>query len=176
MIHARTKIVALIAFALFTAACIAYGAFFWVVSGHKERLGEERLRAAEAEAKKQSLSTLEATVLASAEERARIQEFVLADEDIIELLSLIERTGREQNVTVTTDSLIVNPRDEMFEELNMSLTLTGSFDSVMRMLRILEALPQQSRIPSLTLTKIVEEGQTEWEGRIELRVTKFTKL
>lgn len=176
MIHARTKIIAIISFSLFIVALLGYGTFFWVVEGHKEKLAEERLRVAEADAKRGALSTLEATVLASAEDRAKLNEFILKDEEIIELLSLIERTAKEQGTVVTTDSLTVSPIDDTFERLQVNLNVDGSFDGVMRMLRIIEALPQQSDIPRVGFTKYDEEGVVGWQASIDLQVTKFKKI
>ncbi len=174
MIHIRTKIIAAIALTFFMGTLFTYVIFFKKVEEHKGSLAEERLNAAKSEAQRKALSTLEATVASSEEGREKLTHFILNDEDIIEFLSLIERTAREQGVTMTTDSLTVNPHDNIFEELQVTLRVEGSFDGVVRMLRILEALPQQSSIPQITLTRVEKEG-VNWQASFDLRVTKFKK-
>jgi hypothetical protein len=174
MIHTRTKIVAVIALIFFIGTLVSYGVFFGRVEDHKAALAAERLRAAESEAQRKALSTLEATVASSQGSREKLSQFILKDEEIIELLSLIERTAREQQVTVTTKSLTVNPHDAVFEELQASFNAEGSFDGVMRMLRILEALPQQSTISEIMLTRTDKED-VRWQASFDLRVTKFKK-
>lgn len=174
MIHTRTKIVALISLGIFIAALIAYAFFFRMVAEHKENLMAERIRAAEAEMQRKALSQLEAAVASSVEDREKIRKFILEEEDIIEFLSRIETTARAQGVSITTDNLTVSEKNPDFEELQVTLRVEGSFDGVVRMLRILEELPQQSSLTQVGLTRTTKEGEG-WQATFDLRVTKFKK-
>jgi hypothetical protein len=174
MIHSRTKIIAIVSLCFLLGTIAVYAFFFRVVAQHKENLNNERMSAAQAEAQRKALSNLEALVLSSAESRAKLEQFVLRDDDIIEFLSLIENTAREQGVTITTEGLIVSPQNDLFEKLEASLRIEGSFDGVMRMIRILEVLPQQSSISKMMLSKASVE-HSEWQATFVLEVTKFKK-
>lgn len=176
MIHTRTKIIALISLGFFVATLCIFSYFIWLIQGHKKNINEERYRAAEAESQVRTLSALEALVASTKEERAKIRGFILEDEEIIDLLSLIEQTAREQGVVLSTDNLTVSALDETFEELHITVSLSGSFDGVMRVLRILESLPEQSTIPQVTLSRFEEESTIQWQGSILIHVTKFKKV
>ena len=176
MIHTRTKIIALVSLGLCLCAGLMYAGFFWIVKGHKESLYIERVRAAEAEVQARALSALQETVTSSAEDRAKLQGYILADESIIDLLSLIERTAVEQGVTLKTNSLTVAPIDDVFEELYVTVHIQGSFDGTMRMLRIIESIPEQSTVPRVMLTKEEGEHIEQWQAQVDIRVTKFKKV
>ncbi len=176
MIHTRTKIIAIISLLFLASAVTVYGIFLWVLAGHKEQLAEERRWVAEAASQEQAFSKLEETLAASAADREKLKGFILKDDEIIELLSMIERTAKEENVALSTDSLIVEAKDETFETLIVSLTFQGSFNSVMQIIQILEVLPQQSRISKVELVTTKEDGIQTWQGSVTLKVTKFKKI
>ena len=176
MIHKRTKIIALVSLGLCLCAGLMYAGFFWIVKGHKESLYAERERAAEAAVQARALSALQETVSTSAEDRAKLQGYILADESIIDLLSLIEQTAVEQGVTLKTNNLTVAPIDDVFEELQVTVHIKGSFNGIMRMLRIIENIPEQSAIPQVTLTKEQGEDTEQWQAQVDIRVTKFKKV
>lgn len=176
MIHTRTKIIALISFGIFLSSGILYGGFFWFLSEQKQSLYEARVSAVEADVQARALDALEATVQSSKEDREKLKGYILADEEIIDLLSLIEQTALEQGTTLTTEGLTVEPIDDVFEELQISVAIEGSFDGVMRMLRIVELIPEQSSVSHVVIGRTGEEGGDTWEGRVEIRVVKFKKL
>ncbi len=175
MIHRRTKIIAAIAFGFFIFSLGAYVLFFFMIEGHKETLRAERVRAAEAEVQARALSALQATVVESKEDREKLLGFILTDDEIIDFLALIEQTAREQGVKLET-TLEVRPLDDVFEELALSLSIEGSFDGVMRMLRLFETLPEQSVVTEMNIARGGEEGSTDWQGTFMLTVTKFKKI
>lgn len=171
MIHARTKVVALIALATFLFSCVGYGVAFYVVQKHKVRLHDEEQRAAEADVQKRALIALEETVRTSADDRAQLAKYILPNENVIEFVSLLEKIAKEQGVAFETKGLETYPVDDWFEELEVTASIKGSFDAVIRMLRILETIPTQSSLTSVSLTR---GGDSIWEASVQLRVTKYT--
>lgn len=178
MIHTRTKIIALIAASLFLLTLFAYSGVAYMLRNHKATLAAERIAVADAEMQKKSLSDLIAIVESSADERETMRGYILEDDKIIDLLSLIGTLAKEQGVTYTTSNLMVTPIDDTFEALEFTVAVTGSFERVMRVLTLLETLPQQSSIPSVLFTKTenVETRASEWQGSIDIRVTKFKNV
>lgn len=174
MIHTRTKIIALIAFGLCVVSLALYAGILFVVKGQKENLYEARLKAAEAEMQARALSALEETVARSTEDRAKLQEYILAEEEIIDFLSLIEVTAREQGVKLDP-RLETAPIDDVFEEIRFTFAIDGSFDGVMRMLRIIETLPGQGSVPQVSIVR-GGEGTNTWKATVSLIVTKYKKV
>lgn len=175
MIHTRTKIIALIAFGLCLGSFAICGAMFFVINGQKQNLYDARLKAAEAEMQARALSALEATVTRSKDDRAKLSGYILADDAIIDLLSLIETTAREQGVKLKP-KLETAPIDDVFEELRISISIDGSFDGIMRILRIIETLPGQGSVPQVSITRGGGEGASVWSGTVLLVVTKYKKV
>lgn len=176
MIHTRTKIIALIAAGLFLGALGAYAGFVFILSNHKETLLAERAAVADVEMQKKTLDALLKVVDDSAPEREKMREYILDDERVIDLLSLIETLAAEQGVKLTTSALAVTPIDDTFEELGLTVAVAGPFPRIMRVLKLLESWPQQSKIPKILFTKVETEGAVEWQGTIDMRVTKFKKI
>lgn len=176
MIHRRTKIIALLAVSLFLGAVLVYASFTTLLLKHKETLRTERAAVADAEMQKKSLSTLEGIVRDSALERETLHGYILEDERVIDLLSLIETMAAEQGVILKTNTLTKSPIDDTFEELHLTVSVKGSFDRIMPVLMLLETLPQQSMIKSVTFTKSEQEGEITWLGVIDIGVTKYQIL
>jgi hypothetical protein len=175
MIHTRTKFFALIALGLFLGSLSVAIGMLWVVGEHKEKLHAARFRAAEAEMQGRALSALQETVSRSKEDRDTLRGYILADESIVDFLSLIDQVEREQGVELETtiDTISV---DDVFEELQFSMRIEGSFDSIMRMIRILETLPKQSFVPEVTITRSGEEGENQWTAALTILVVKYKKV
>lgn len=173
MIHRRTKIIALIAAALFLGALFVYAGFTMLLIKHKEALYAERTTVADTEMQKKSLAALEGLVRDSALERETMHGYILEDERVIDLLSLIETVAAEQGATLKTNMLTKTPIDGTFEELHLTVSVEGSFDRIMSVLMLLETLPEQSMIKGVTLTKSEQESETAWSGIIDIGVTKY---
>jgi hypothetical protein len=176
MIHTRTKIIALISLGLFLLSGGAYVGLFLLVQNHKENLEEERVRAAEVEMQTRALQALEATVAASQSDREKLEGYILSENATIDFVERVERIAKEEGVALLTNSLSEASIDDSFDELTAGVTVTGPFDRVMRMLRILETLPEQSWIREVVLTKSEEAGENFWSAQITLRVSKFKKI
>lgn len=176
MIHTRTKIIALIATGFFLVALSIYIGFVFMLTNHKETLLAERTAVADVTMQKQSLDALLQIVEKSTTERETMRGYILEDDRVIDLLSLIETTAAEQGASLTTSALTVNPIDDTFEELALTVSIKGSFSHIMRVLMLLEALPQQSTISTILFTKAENEDGGEWQGTVDLRVTKYKKI
>jgi hypothetical protein len=176
MIHRRTKIIALIATALFLGSLLIYTGFTFLLLKHKETLRAEHAAVADAEMQKKSLSTLEGIVRDSALERETLHGYILEDERVIDLLSLIETIAAEQGAILKTNTLTKSPIDDTFEELRLTVSVEGSFDRIMPVLMLLETLPQQSIIKGVTFSKSEHESEVTWVGLIDISVTKYQIL
>jgi len=172
MVHRNTKVIAAISALLFIASAAALGVFSLMLVKQKALYAERSLERAQERARQESVQALLQTLDDTKDARESLSTRILREEDVIDLLSLVEALGRENAAPVETDSLTVEPLDDMFETLVVHLNVTGSYASVLRMLTLLEALPYQATISAAHLSA---EGDG-WGGELELRITKFKKI
>jgi len=175
MVHKKTKIVAGIGFIFFLASLACFSSFSYVVYNHKIALNEQLVRAAEIKARESALGALIRVTAVSKEERTALRSYVLEDDRVIDLLSLIENLGKEQGVVVTTNTLTVSSLNAEFENLQITVSAEGSYDAIMHVLGLLETLPYQSAVTKVLLSK-VSEGGALWKGTFDVQVTKFKKI
>ena len=175
MFHINTKIIATFGILLFMVSVGACALFFYKVSEQKTLLQSKVSERAVAKAHQESLSDLMKTLENTKTERESLISRILGENGVVDFLTLIESIEKEQNVTLKTDSLTVEPISDMFERLVVNISVTGSYASVVHVLKLLEQLPYQSAIRK---TNIGREGKTEevWKGVFELSVTKFKKI
>lgn len=175
MIHKHTKIVALIVTSIFLLALVGFVGFGYVVGTQKVKLNEALTAAAELKMQEESLSTLVKTVESSKADRTELDSIILTEEGVIDLLTLIESLGVEQGVSLKTSTLTVSPVGDLFEALTVTVSVEGSYSAVMHITKLLETLPYQSSVPKVFLQQ-VEDAASQWQGTIEVRVTKFKKV
>lgn len=140
---------------IFVAACLAGLFWMWVtIDGYgNDLLAEMQLVANEQENVERN-KELVAMVEDTHESRAVLGSFILHDEeDTIELLSLFDELAIAQQVSLTTRELTVRKQDGAFNQLDLDLSIAGVEEHVVRVIRMLETLPYQSSISSLTFSR-----------------------
>jgi Tfp pilus assembly protein PilO len=175
MIHRHTKLIALISTLICAAALGTLLVFWYVIETKRTALNDALTLTAEAHTKEQELHNLERTLEQTNTHRVHLEQLILTDEEVIDLLSLIETLGREQGTVLTTSALTVHEIDSIFEELSVTVSIEGSYVSVMRIMTLLEALPYQSSITRVSLERVTDEYGV-WAGTVEIRVTKFAGI
>ena len=100
-------------------------------------------------------ANLESEDVPNITDRERLSSFVLGDQDdTITFLAFIDELGREVGVAVGTVDLESDRTSEAgFDEIVTTLSLSGTTDSVERMINLLEALPYRSYIERLSLSR-----------------------
>ncbi len=113
-----------------------------------------------------SLSILFNDTLSS---RKTLRDHVLAKGKVVDLIVLVESLGSKSGSKVTIaniDSLTKEQAASASGEVNMSVTATGSWSSVVRTLTLAEALPYMSVIDSVRFD--VSTGH-DWNLNFKLR-------
>lgn len=173
MITKHTKIIGIIALPTFIVSVVGYGVLSYVILEREAELNEQQQRSVNAQAHVQELVLLKRTAEESNAERAQLESYVLRDEAVIDFLSLIETIGREQGTVLTTQSLDVTAREGQFEELRIEIGISGTYENIVRALRILETLPYQTHLSSLDFSRGSAGDGTVWSAKTTLFVTKF---
>ncbi len=173
MLGKHTKVIATIGIAFFVMSVAICVIFFVIITQKKNSFHERSIERAETKARIESLDTLKKTMEATKDAREYIFSRILNEEEVIDFLALTESLGKEQGVTLTTDSLTVSPLNKTFETLDIGVTARGSYEGVMNVLRLFEQLPYQAVISGVTINN---DGGEEWVSTFKVQVTKFKKI
>ena len=174
MFHINTKIIATIGGVLLLASVGACVLFFYTVTEQRVLLQNKVSERAIAKARHSSLTELTKTLEDTKSARESLISRILSENGVVDFLTLIESIEKEQGVQIKTDSLTVEPISEVFEKLVINISVSGSYASVVQVLKLLEHLPYQSSIRKTSIGR--EERSTDvWKGMFEISVTKFKK-
>lgn len=176
MITARTKAFGIGAgitgvLALATLA----GMLFLVQQKARAYETERHARAMHAAAQKE-LRSLEALVGETAGDRSALAEYILTEDSVVDFLSHIEDLARIQGVAAETRSLAVEPMQDtdVFEQLTVEVAVTGPFAPVTQILSLLESLPYQVHVRTVTIERVEGIARSDrWRATYRVYVTKY---
>lgn len=176
MMTKHTKIVSGIALVFFLGSLVLFWGDLYMIVTSEARLQEERKEDVQKQNDEREFKSLIELADRTRAEREEMSSLILADEDVISFLTLIENIGSEQGVGLKTASLNVSAIDTLLEELSINVTIDGSYNSVMHTLKLFENLPYQSRISKMTVSQASADGGTGgWSITFTVHVTKFKK-
>ena len=91
-----------------------------------------------------------------------MQSYLVRQEEIVPFLDQLERTGASLGSVVTVASVSEEQGTER-DRILLSLSIAGSFDSVVRTLGAIEYGPYDSAVSSMTLDTVADtEAQGRW--------------
>lgn len=172
MVRHSTKIVSIVSLLCFLGSLIIFGVFYGMVSKQKTDHLTHAQGRAEAIIHKESLQKLMQVLDETKVERESLYTRIVADDEMINLIELIETIGEEQGVVLTTESLDTAPINEYFESFIINLGVKGSYTQIIQTLSLLEKLPYQVTILNTGLQR-GDDGV--WYGSVGVSVTKFMK-
>lgn len=169
----RTIQAATISLMLFVGACGLYGGFWYVLSLREEAAAAQTAANALIEAHLRESKTLSTLLTTTEKDRAALGEYVIADSGVVDFLELIERMGRSLGLTIETKLTTEKIEGStMFETLVPTFEIDGSYAQVVHMLRVLEALPYQVSIRSVSMNRKAGTLEGGWHGVFILGITK----
>lgn len=176
MLTSETKTLGAASFAIFGVALLVLGGMAYFVY-KKNAVYEEQMHArAVRTATEREVQSLGRILDETAQDREALTGYVLTEDSVVDFLSHISELARSQGVTAETRSLAVAPIEgnKTFEYLTLEVTVLGSFESVTRMLSLLESLPYQVSVRTVTVDRTAKEGGPSlWRGAYRLYVTKY---
>lgn len=122
------------------------------------------------------LQLLEALVSETTGEREALERYILTEDSVVNFLSRIEDLTRVQGVAAETRSLAVEPMQgtDVFEQLTLEVAVTGPFASVTQILPLLESLPYQVHVRTVTIERVEgAAGSNQWRAAYRIYVTKY---
>ncbi len=175
MFTLSTKRIALLALMFFTVSVSACGIFFYTILQQKAELDSKVIERSAVKTQHDGLEGLMNKLESTKESREGLMLRILPENGVVDFLSQIESIKNEQGVMLKTDSLTIEPVDATFEKLVVTISVSGQYVSVLRVLELLEQLPYQSSIRKVSLNEEEKNGNM-WKGVFELTVTKFKKI
>jgi Tfp pilus assembly protein PilO len=159
---------------LVISMCV-YAGFLYEVSRSGKRLQEWSNKQIEQVSREQQFSALEKLYEESEKDRAVLKNFVVTHEGVANFLALMENAGRNRGLLVNIRSVQISPIKDSpsFETLKVSVEVGGTYEGLVDFLPVIESLPYQIEITSVSLNHI--EG-TSWKGLFELQVVKEKSL
>ncbi len=158
---------------LLTVAAVGWYAFLFSEIRTTNRHISELLNQIDAEAVQESTqNSIKALVAETAPLRKQVQSYSIDKEESVSFIELLEDVGKEVGVAVSVQSVAIveRPGVTSFENLQLTLKATGSWQSVVRFLGLLESLPYEAQIAQATVVSVPGDGP--WRLDLTLTVLK----
>ena len=159
-------VIASLIYMLVAGGVLSFAVYKVTTLGHQ--LSERTTAIADKNAKVKVYKKLSNLINETVHEREELRSFLLTEEQTSIFLTDVENIARSQGVTLSTNSLKVVQQEESFDQLIIQFELEGRTDNVKKMLMVLETLPYNSHISSLSF---VRSSENATKGTIELTVT-----
>ncbi len=153
---------------LVICVCSAGGFWFWYTSIVEKSI-EATILQGQINAKSGAISriTTARTVFAEiANDEAAVQSYFVPETGIVAFIDTLEGRGRSLGTEVSVLSVSTGG-DLMHPTLDLTLSIKGSFDAVMRTVGSIEYAPYASSISSLLVGRDVKEA---WIANLKMRV------
>lgn len=99
-------------------------------------------------------------------EEVFVQDLFVSEEDVAAFVDGLELQGRNQGTTVTVSSISKGGANAP-DTLGLSLTVKGTFDSVMRTVGVIEYAPYNLSVSSLVIAR---DEEKRWHADIKMTV------
>lgn len=144
----------------------------YFVNNLESSLTQIRVDTKRGQDERQQLAALEALAKSTSDQRARLASYIVPDPGFIDFLALVESVARAHNVTPNTQAITPAPLagETLFEELNITISLTGSLSNIQAVIAQYENLPYQVRIDRVTMST---GGAQSASADLTLIVTKM---
>ncbi len=176
MLTSETKTFAIFSGVICGLAFLALGSIVYLIqtqdAAYADRL---QVRATRIATDKQAES-FNKLVAETASDRTELTQYILTEDSVVGFLSRIGNLAHARGLTAETRSLAVKPIEgnTVFEYLTLEVDVTGPFEPVTQMLSVLEALPYQVQVRTVSVERASEtKGGMLWHGSYHLSVTKY---
>jgi hypothetical protein len=144
----RTLIRIVLATCAVAFALAAYIGAAYYVNTLEARLYETKVNTKRAEDERRQLDALKKLVEETKEERARLASYIVADQKVINFLAEVEGIAAHKGVKPETRTIATAPIPNvtLFEDLVVTMNLSGDLAAVKSVIQRIESLPYQLRI------------------------------
>lgn len=150
------------------------GGMYYFIMDAEKNLDEVVHARAERIAETRQTESLEILINETQREREEIATRILEKNNVVSIVSLIERLAREHGLEVVTKDITTGSAGEgsAFEIISLQVEGEGDFDSVVDTLSVYDTLPFQSVVSDVSLTR----GGDAWTGLFTIRITVYSDV
>jgi len=144
----KARVVVVVALALCAISLTLLLGGLYYVFHLEDSLIQIRVDTKRGQDERQQLSALEALAKNTSTERGRLASYIVQDQGVINFLALVESVARAHGVTPNTQLITPTPLpgETLFENLVVTLSLSGSFEGIQSVIAQYENLPYQVHI------------------------------
>ncbi|MCI5108805.1 MAG: hypothetical protein MRY49_03085 [Candidatus Pacebacteria bacterium] len=102
----------------------------------------------------------------------KIDSYFVGSDDVVGFINLLEREARNNNLSTETTNVSVEESAVYGDTLIVSITTTGSWNSIMRFVKIVETLPHNISIRSSSFEYGENEEGAFWRNDMTISVIK----
>lgn len=164
----------MIAVATFLVTVSIFGYTFFEINKQGQKVDESKRLIGERLAKETSYNKVENLLRTTKNDRDELSSFFIEEKDTISFVSEIEKNAKLIGVDFHTNNLSIQPEVKKDGQVTTPGVLIAGFDfsgnetAVRNFLLLLENIPYDKSITSLSLVKIPEEG---WKVNVVLQIT-----
>ena len=147
-------------------AILGYGLWYNIVSGKSTEVANLQNQITIATDSVNHMNADRAALTEITNNEAQIQSYFVPESDVVGFINNLEANGRTQKVSITVLSVSTN-HVATLPVLQLALTIKGTFDSVMRMVGIIEYAPYDLSISALS---VKQDGKNSWEAALTFSV------
>jgi len=148
------------------AAVTAYSIWYSVVSHESQRVAELQTRIDDANKNVSRIASARAALAEIADDEEKVRSYFVAESGVVAFITTLEQLGPKENsvvkvLSVSTSGLPAQPL------LLLTLSITGTFDAVMRTVGAVEYAPFDLLITKLSVT---QNEKSIWQANLTLTV------
>ncbi len=169
MIIRKTKVYAIISAIILLVSVAVVIMMLAYITSQGEELALQAKEVADYSAREQTYRELSLLVDETKKDHEELQTYLLTEEGTINFLTMAENLAKEGEVELVTDVLKVEEKEKsQFDTLTITFSTKGMKSRVYSFVKLLETLPYNVRIESISI-QAQTESQTEIvEGKITL--------
>jgi hypothetical protein len=120
-----------------------------------------------------NLKVLENFLLDTASQREEIASGFIGEGELINFIEDLEDAGNEWGAQVRVESAAFSDGGEAGSVPSFRLQASGSFQSLFRLMRVLENMPYEIDFQDLSLTKSSGDGKDSWTGVFIIKLLSY---
>ena len=159
----------LIASAVCVVTILCYGFWYATVGAKSAAVAQLESQISTKTETAGRIASARASLAGAADNEADIQGYFVPETGVVAFINNLEAQGRTQNASVSVLSVSTSVVDAQ-PTLTFSLTIRGAFDAVMRTIGVIEYLPYDLSVSTLSITRDGQDEKNSWRADLTLLV------
>lgn len=151
-------------------ALAGYGAWYAYVSAESQRVASLQSQIEEATKNVDHITSAKAALAEIADDEAAVQSYFVPESGVVSFINNLEQLGALQKANLSVVS-VSTAGSSTQPVLLLTLSITGTFDAVMRTVGLVEYAPYDVSISKFS---IMAQGKGGWQANVSITVGSAT--